>query len=46
MHGEKFVGGPDADQWERDTKLVREALAVLREAANREPQVAAILAQI
>jgi hypothetical protein len=31
-------GGPDADQWAL-------ALVVLREAANREPQVAAIFAQ-
>ena len=43
LHGEKFVGGPDAKQWERDSKLVREALAVLSEAVNGNPQVAAIM---
>ena len=31
FHGEKFTGGP-AGQWERDTKLVEEAHAVLKEA--------------
>lgn len=31
LHGEKFTGGPDG-QWERDTKLVSEAYAVLVEA--------------
>jgi hypothetical protein len=45
MHGEKFVGGPDANQWERDVQLVRDALAVLSEAEDREPRVSAILRQ-
>jgi hypothetical protein len=45
LHGEKFVGGPEASQWERDVQLVRESLAVLSEAEDREPRVSAILAQ-
>ena len=44
LHGEKFVGGPQAEQWERDVQLVREAFAVLREAKSVNPKVAAILA--
>lgn len=43
LHGEKFTGGPDKAQWERDAKLVSEALAVLREARNRVPSVSAYL---
>lgn len=31
LHGEKFTGGPDG-QWDRDTTLIEEAHAVLREA--------------
>ncbi|MGF1630202.1 MAG: hypothetical protein ACFCUT_12090 [Kiloniellaceae bacterium] len=31
IHGEKFRGGPEG-QWERDTRLITEAHAVLREA--------------
>lgn len=37
IHGEKFVGGPDG-QWNRDAKLVREALEVLKLAlSQKEP---------
>lgn len=31
LHGEKFTGGPEG-QWQRDTTLIEEAHAVLREA--------------
>lgn len=40
IHGEKFVGGPDGDKWERDVTLVVEALAVLKEAVGRVRGVA------
>jgi hypothetical protein len=43
LHGEKFVGR--AEQLERDTTLVSEALAVLREAQDRVPAVAKLLAK-
>ena len=43
IHGEKFVGR--ACQWERDATLVSEALVVLREAQDRVPAVAALLAK-
>ncbi len=43
LHGEKFVGR--ADRWERDATLVSEALMVLREAQDRVPAVAALLAK-
>lgn len=43
IHGEKFVGGPDGENWERDGTLVFEALAVLKEAAGRIPGVAPAL---
>jgi hypothetical protein len=36
VHGEKFVGGPDG-QWERDARLVKEALAVLKLALSEKP---------
>lgn len=39
IHGEKFVGGPDGNNWERDGTLVVESLAVLREAAGRVPRI-------
>ena len=42
VHGEKFVGRER--QWERDAKLVSEALVILREAQDRVPTVAALLA--
>ena len=31
IHGEKFTGGPEG-QWDRDTTLIMEAHAVLKEA--------------
>jgi hypothetical protein len=37
VHGEKFVGGEGT--WDRDVKLVTEALFVLREAQSRLPEV-------
>lgn len=33
LHGEKFTGGPEG-QWDRDTTLVEEAHAVLKEARS------------
>ena len=41
IHGEKFMGDPS--QWERDAKLVSEALVVLREAQDRVPEIATLL---
>lgn len=41
LHGEKFVG--QSEQWERDARLVSEALVVLREAQDRVPEVAQLL---
>lgn len=41
IHGEKFVGRPE--HWERDVRLVYEALVVLREAQDRVPSVANLL---
>jgi hypothetical protein len=43
LHGEKFTGGPDSEQWARDTLLVSEALAVLRSARGRIRAVSALL---
>jgi hypothetical protein len=43
FHGEKFVDRQD--QRERDAILVSEALSVLREAQDRVPAVAALLAK-
>ena len=37
MHGEKFTGGPDGSQWERDAMLLSDALAVLELAGERSP---------
>lgn len=37
IHGEKFTGSPDPDQWRRDATLVAEALAVLTAAATYVP---------
>ena len=33
IHGEKFTGGPEG-QWDRDTTLIMEAHAVLKEAMD------------
>jgi hypothetical protein len=44
VHGEKFVGGEGT--WERDVKLVSEALFVLREARNRVPIIRDLLSKI
>jgi len=43
LHGEKFTGGPDGAQWNRDTLLVAEAMAVLLAAHDRVPAVRALL---
>lgn len=34
LHGEKFTGGPDPDQWQRDAVLIEEAHVVLKEAKS------------
>jgi hypothetical protein len=40
LHGGKFVGSGNAADWNRDALLVEEALAVLRAAEHKIPEVA------
>jgi hypothetical protein len=44
FHGEKFIA--QSGDWERDARLVGEALAVLRAAQDRVPAVAATISRV